>query len=736
MPRGLIDRTESLERQNERLLEITAALMRRVEGHSGATTAGYAHFERAVVLEEQVRQRTKELQTALRLLNESNAKISAAMKETEEARRDLSSAIEAVDEGFALFGPDDTLLLFNAQFSRMLPDVRADLCVGMTFREYIACVGRSRNLTLDSHEARRDWIAARLRQHRNASVFFNLALRGDQWLQISEQRTSNAGTAIVQTDVTDLIRAERIERTKLLDGQARMIRATLEHLNQGVAIFDPSTRLIGWNERLQELTRLPASVCQLGTTFVRIAEHLAQTFSMHSAEEERRLGMWVRGQIPPDPFAFEIARGSEAVLDVFMQRLPEGGFVISFSDVTREREATRTLARAKTTLEHRVRERTEELHEALKAANRSNAAKTRFVAAASHDLLQPLSAAKLYLAGIGRSDPHDRRAVEKAELALTSVEEIIGALLDISRLDTLDSAFELSPVPLADVMAPVISALAPNAAAKGLELTYVPSSAVVMSDPSYLARILQNLVCNAIRYTETGRVLVGARRRSGVIALSVIDTGPGISLADQARIFEEFTRLEQRASASEGMGLGLAIVERACASLGHRLELTSTVGRGSRFTVSLELAAYGVGTVGRSVSHPGRSRRLEEAGLIVLLVDNDHELRSALATLLETWGVHAIEVAGAKEALNLIDDLGILPDALLLDQQLDAGETGLALAEAFHARHGKVPTRIISADRSDALSEACATAGLTLMPKPLDTNALWSFLDATAAART
>ena len=732
----LVDPSEPLERQNQKLLAITAALMRRVESQTERAGAAYAQFERAVVLEDQVRRRTEELETALRLLNESNARMSAAMKETETARRDLSSAIEAVREGFALFGADDVLLLYNDRFCWQLPDVRRDLSAGMTFRDYVGLVSRSRHIALDGEAERREWAVSRMKRHREPHLIFNLALRNDQWLQVSEQRTANAGTAIVQTDVTGLIRTERSERAKLLDSQARMIRATLDHLNQGVAIFDASTLLVGWNEQLQFLTRLPPTVCQLGTSFVRLADHLAQTFSMRDAVEERRLAMWVRGQIPSEPLSFEIAHGEKAVLDVFMQRLPEGGFVISFTDVTREREATRTLARAKLTLERRVTERTLELQDALQAAQRSDAAKTRFVAAASHDLLQPLSAAKLYLAGAADQCDDARGRIAKAEQALASVEEIIGALLDISRLDTEERAFDLEPVRLNDLLGPLASAFAPTAAAKGLDLRVMRCAATVMSDPRYLSRILQNLVSNAIRYTAAGRVLVGARRRGASMELAVWDTGPGIAEKDRQRIFEEFTRLDRRASASEGMGLGLAIVERACARLDHRLELVSDPGRGSGFLVTLPLARQDAVTpLAPAGEVANAARRIENAGLIVLLVDNDDELRTALVTLLEGWGVNVLEAAGAAEALALIEDIGIVPDAMLLDQQLDNGETGLALAEEFRARFGEVPCRIISADRSKALRTACAAARLELMPKPLDTDLLWSMMQETANAR-
>ena len=731
----LVDPREPLERQNAKLLAITSALIRRVESHTERAGAAYAQFERAVVLEDQVRRRTDELERALDLLNQSNAKLAETMQRAEEARREMSSAIEAVREGFALFGADDVLLLYNRRFCWQLPDVRSKLRRELPFRDYVDLVSRSPVLSLPSGTSQADWARDRMRRHREDRVSFNLALKGDRWLQISEHRTENAGTAIVQTDVTDIIRTERLERDKLLDGQARLVRATLDHLDQGVAIFDADARLMGWNERIRQLAGLAPTVWRLGTAFARVAEQLGHEFAMQGREDERRLGLWVSGQMQRTPLSFEIARGEALVLAVFMQRLPNDGFVVSFTDVTAEREAQRSLAQANEMLERRVEERTLELQNALRSSERSNAAKTRFVAAASHDLMQPLSAAKLYLARAASDCGAAAETIGKAEQALSSVEDIIGALLDISRLDTEEWAFDIRTVRLSDLLDPLVAAVAPAAAARGLELRAMPCSAVVLSDPSYLRRILQNLVSNAIRYTERGRVLVGARRRGRSVRLEVWDTGPGIPEKDRARIFEEFTRLDRRASASEGMGLGLAIVERACARLGHGLDLVSEPGRGSGFRVTIDLAPDpGACAARKAHARPSRRPDLAGAGLIVLLVDDDDDIRSALVGLLEGWGVDVLEAAGAAQALSLLDDIGIVPDLCLLDQQLGPGETGLALAEALRARHGDRPMRIISADRSEALRVACAQAGLELLAKPLDPEALWSFLDGVAHA--
>ena len=197
-----------------------------------------------MVLEDQVRRRTNELEHALELLNRSNARLGEAMQEAEAARGDMASAIEAVREGFALFGADDVLKLFNRRFCWNLPDVRESLEEGQTFESYIDRVSRSRNLVLSEGVTPQLWARDRMQRHREDRVNFNLALKGDRWLQISEHRTRTGGTAIVHTDVTDLVNAERMEREKLLDSQARMIRATLDHLDQGVAIFDEQGRLV------------------------------------------------------------------------------------------------------------------------------------------------------------------------------------------------------------------------------------------------------------------------------------------------------------------------------------------------------------------------------------------------------------------------------------------------------------------------------------------------------------
>jgi PAS domain-containing protein len=222
----LIDPADGPERNTEKLLIIADALMRQVEQASGARGAAYEQFQRAALLEERVRQRTRDLEQTLRLLSDANAQLSEASRDAERARRDLAEAIEAVEEGFALFDAAETLVMCNSRFCRALGDVRDQLRPGVGFAAYVGLVSRSRFLALPAGESPEGWAATRMLRHETRQVF-NVGLKGDRWIQVSEQRTSDGGTVILQTDVTDIIRLERIERGKLLDRQAQMIRATL-----------------------------------------------------------------------------------------------------------------------------------------------------------------------------------------------------------------------------------------------------------------------------------------------------------------------------------------------------------------------------------------------------------------------------------------------------------------------------------------------------------------------------
>ncbi|MGQ0566643.1 MAG: PAS-domain containing protein [Gemmobacter sp.] len=728
IPHGLVNPADSVERQNQKLGQIIDVLMRRVEQINDDGGQAYALFQRAVTLEDQVRERTRDLERALDLLNTSNARLEAANRETENARQDLSSAIETIQEGFALFDAEDRLVLCNSRFGMHMPDILQRIAPGLAFADYVEIVSGSRSLHLPDAQSAADWAARRMARHREAHVMFNVALTGDRWVQVSEHRMPGGQTVVMQTDVSDIMRRERIERGRILDDQARLVRATLDHLNQGICIFDRDRLLVGFNERLASLLSLPR--LRSGLDFDLILRWVQGRLVFPQDITPQVLLDWVDAPGLRPPLRFELRRGDGQTLDVFAQEMPDRGFVISFTDVSTERNAARSLHEANEQLEMRVAERTLELEDALATAKRANAARTRFVAAASHDLLQPLSAAKLFLSSVRTEipDPAQREAVTKAEGALSSVEEIIEALLDISKLESGQAAVSVAEVDLDPLLAKLCDEFLPMAARKGLTLRLRPSGWRVVTDARLIRRVLQNLIANAVRYTDRGGILVGARRVRRNVRIEVWDTGRGIPESEFENVFREFHRLDPGAG-GEGLGLGLAIVDRACALLDHPVQIRSRLGRGSVFRLSVPWARAATGA-GPTASRAAGGGTWSFPGLVVLLIENDREMRQALCLLLEKWDVQVIDVGSGPEAMALLHETGLMPDALLVDFQLDEGARGTDLIADILAMTGPLPARIVTANRTPAVLDLCRVLSLEVLHKPIDPVGLRSFLAA------
>lgn len=721
----LLDPADDLERQNQKLRRISQVLIERMEREIAETGPGYMNFQLAAALEEQVRARTKDLDDTLRMLSVSNARLNVARQEAEQARNDLFDALEAVQEGFALFDANDVLIMCNSRFAAQLPDVAPRLGPGLKFVDYVRMVARSHHLQADNDAKREEWARQRLADHRDPRVVFVVGLTDDRWLQVSTYRSPSDGTAVVQTDVTDMVRQEREERGRLLDDQARLLRATLDHITQGVAIFDDQHRLAGCNQRLRRLISLPMQLTLVGSDFLSILAYMRAGDRFSPRIRIDALGDWAMRADRRQSLALELRRSDGTILDVFCQEMPDRGFVISFTDMTAEREAVAAMHHANETLEQRVAERTRELELARDEAERANASKSRFVASGSHDLLQPLNAAKLFLSSLSHTelDPDQRVIADRIGSAFESVETILGALLDISNLDLGVASTELTCMPVGPLLNSIAQEFQPLARDRGLTLRVIPSNAWVESDPAYLRRILQNLVVNALRYTKQGKVLVGARRRGDKLRFEVCDTGPGIPPDRQAEIFHEFVRLDTSPGTPQGMGLGLAIVERACALLDHPLSLDSTLGRGTRFTVTVPL------TEGITLPETTRNPRLPPLDdMIVVVIENDDAVREGMVSVLEDWGTSPLESRDLDGAEALIADVGEAPDVIIADYLLDDDQTGLQAIQRLRARNGPVPAIIVSADRSTELRGLAALNDITLLHKPLELHRLQAVL--------
>ena len=374
-----------------------------------------------------------------------------------------------------------------------------------------------------------------------------------------------------------------------------ILQTALDHVRQGIAVFDKELQLICWNRQFGEILDLPPGLIRVG---VGLADILRFNSSRRGDLSADRAEEFVTAQIERyisgnEPFLERFAEG--VVIEVRSNRMPDGAIATTFTDITASVEAAEALERSNETLERRVQERTEELTRLNAAlarakgeAEAANISKTKFLAAASHDILQPLNAARLYVTSlIERGGQDDRRLVDNIDASLEAVEEILGALLDMSRLDTGAMRPEFANFRIDEMLRQIELEFSPLAAAKGLELTFMPCALVVRSDRRLLRRLIQNLVSNAIKYTPEGRVLVGCRRRGKDLRIDVYDTGVGIPQSKWRDIFVEFRRLDQGARIARGLGLGLSIVERVARVLDSKIELKSETGRGSHFAVTV-----------------------------------------------------------------------------------------------------------------------------------------------------
>ena len=728
MPRQLLRADDTQERQNQKLLQICQVLMNRLEYESDQSGRNLAQFEHAAILEEQQKRHNSELQAILDKLNHTNLDLAAAKQKAELTKRNLSEAIEAFSQGFGLFDNNDILIMKNSRFCDSFPDIKNSIHAGMNVTDFVDTLSRSQYLNTLHDNRRASWARKRMQEYAKSNMTRTVQLIADRWIRINQHKTSSQNTVILQTDVTDIMRLQALERDKLVDSQVKLIQATLEHLSDGICIFDSDLRLVGWNQRLVRILGGDETDFRVGIDFETLYDRVRPDFDRGDDRWAKEIRSWVLNKANRSALKLEVEAEAGQVYSVLGQSMPDEGLLISLRDITAERTISKTLVRNNEMLEQRVEERTTELEIALKDAKRANASKTRFVAAASHDVLQPLSAAKLFLDSLEKAtlSQQTQLVINKTQDALQSVESILEALLDISKLESVREALDVGSIELGPVLARMKNEFAPRALAKDLEFSLVPCAGRVVTDAGLFQRILRNLISNAIRYTDSGKILVGARRDGANLRIEVHDTGRGIPSEQQTKVFSEFYRMDAAASAAEGMGLGLAIVERACQRLEHPLGMKSEPGKGSTFHFTVPLSGW---TPNTNLTH-GKAGAVPKPnpGLVLLLVENDAQLRPAISLFLRKWKVDVIEASCADEAEGLLDELQIVPDAFLIDYQLDSKTNGLKLALNLRKRCGIVPTCIISADRSDDLLAQCSASELDLIHKPIEPSVFQRFL--------
>ncbi len=730
----MINPDDSLDVQVAKQAKIIDALVRRAGRQHEVGHEAYSAFQSAIALQGQVWAKTRDLERA------SN-ELELVRFDREQTQKNLSDALSVMEGGFALF-TDGKLQVCNDLFKSLLPDITDIILPGLAMEDYFDGLENSAVTATGDQRTNGHFDTARQGPSGEALHTFVLELENDRWFQISQQRTSSDNVIILQTEITDIVRKNRSERDDLIDMQAHYLQAAFDHMSLGICTFSRDGTVMIHNDRFRDLLGLPYMLLQKGANFAQIWDFIKNNYLV-AAPKLQGVDNWL-SRLQAEGFLRERLRHANGrVLDLHIHRLPDRGFLVDIKDATLESRTTELL-------EKRVEERTSELTEAnsrltrqyeqqarveeelrlaKEEAEAAVSSKTRFLAAASHDLLQPINAAKLLISTLddmarGSALEH---VVERLEGSFNSMESLLHALLDISRLESTGTGLSPSEFCLGNLMRTVIEDQAPIAARKGVRLDVVPSSVWVRSDQRYLLRSIQNLVVNAIQYTENGRVLLGCRRCGNTVILEVWDTGIGISHKDQQRIFDEFTRAEN-VPAGSGMGLGLSIVDRTCRHLGHVVGVRSKPGVGSVFSIEIQTVVARL----PSSSPTPQLQDMPEADLdlIVLVVENEPEVLFATVQKLESWGASVFGTRSTAEAAGVIRDLGMAPDIILADYQLDGADTGIDAIRMIRQQTGvNVPAIMITADRRASLVRVGTEEDFSVLTKPVQLSRLRVLID-------
>ncbi len=532
------------------------------------------------------------------------------------------------------------------------------------------------------------------------------------------------------------------DATAAIQYNRELLQNTMGNMRQGIAIFDEDLRLAWLNERFRDHLELPDMFGRVGVPVEDIIRYSAETGEYGPGEVETIVNDLLVQYERREPAIYERRLGDGTVLEVRTSPMPAGGVAVSLMDVTDRVQAAAELEDSKRDLELRVDERTrdlmdlnEQLRRASDAAQQANLGKTRFLAAASHDLLQPLNAARLFLSSLAEREMEGANSdlVGRVDTSLRSVEDLLSGLLDISKLDAGGIAPQIEDFRIDDVLQALGTEFEALAEDRNIELRVVSSSCYVRSDRRLLRRILQNLLSNAIRYTPSGgRVLIGCRGGGERLKIEVRDTGPGIPPDMREAVFQEFQRLPQSETQAQGLGLGLAIVERIARMLGHVIELRSDVGQGATFGLSV--------TRGEAVPAAAEVRSLPgfpECGLanaVILCVDDNADVRDGMEALLGGWECDVRTAASGQEWRRVMNDDA--PDLIVADYHLEGGELGPdVVTEVCGVFERVIPAIIVTADPSESLREEAARRGHIVLRKPVKPAALRALMTRMLAQR-
>ena len=504
-----------------------------------------------------------------------------------------------------------------------------------------------------------------------------------------------------------------------------LIMTMIDHMTQGVSVVDENMCLVAWNNQYLKLFDYPKDLVYVGCPISDLIRYNAERGECGPGSVEEHVRKRMHWMKVGSAHEFERIRKDGRVIQMRGNPIEGGGFVTTFADITafRENEAV---------LEARVSDRTQQLANALaeqqlarEQADKANMSKSRFIAAASHDLLQPMHAARLFSTALEQSiqSDEDRKTLQQLDRALHGAESMLSALLDIARLEGGTIQPKRQAYPLHDLLSDLELQFKSIAAQRSIQLKVHDAQFWIDTDPQWIRRIIQNFVSNALRYTARGRVVVGVLRstaRPGHIRIGVWDTGPGIAEEQRIKLFQEFERCGHTSPWGEqGLGLGLAIVQRMTSLLDYPVHVYSELGKGSCFMIEVPVVA-----APKVVSTPVQAIPLKTRAYKVLCLDNDETILEGMSTLLSKWGYQVFKATEPEQAIKLIQQENI--QVWLVDQHLNHDKIGLDFI--LDNRQDNVPVALITADSDPELPQRLKELNIVLLKKPLKPASLRSWL--------
>ena len=536
------------------------------------------------------------------------------------------------------------------------------------------------------------------------------------------------------------------ETTRTLQFNQDMLFASFESMSSAISVVNPDLQIVAWNKRYEQMFNYPKGMLRVGRPVADLVRFNAERGMLGAGPVEKHVQTRLSHLTAGKPYRV-VRKHNNGVIEIKGRPLPNGGYVTTYDDISEFINTQNELEKSNLNLEQRVKERTQEIEQinrslleevekrkqteaelikAKSAAEIANASKTRFLALASHDILQPLNAASLYASALLEKPDADPELIENLHYlhgAIYSAELIISNLLEIARLDT----GTLKPVKSVFALNDIIEPLANEYRVQthpDVNFHWQPTSLWTESDPKYLRRILQNFLSNAMKYTTSGKILLGCRRRGDTVEICVYDTGPGISEAHQQRIFDDFYRITSNTSI-EGAGLGLGIALRFSDLLEHKIRVHSEDDRGSLFSIRVPLRDK---RIDRSSSSQVASITTGLEELRIFYVDDDENNIHALGTLMENWGCDYSSATSFDAAVDYAREHEA-PDAILMDYQLGPDSTGIQLAKELRELWHDIPVCIVSAAPDDDLSMLINRHNYDFLRKPIKPGKLRALLE-------